>query len=57
MAKKKTKETFLTKTPQEIHQQLNACINCILEKECENVKPFPINLTECCDKYVKTIFQ
>lgn len=48
---KKTKQIINKITPQEYHQQLNACINCIYENIC--TLPFPINLTECCEKYKK----
>lgn len=44
-------------TPQEHHEKLNACINCVYELTCENILPFPINLDECCDKYKKTEFK
>lgn len=40
-------------TPQEVHDQLTACINCIYENTCKDVFPFPLNLCECCDKYIK----
>lgn len=53
MAKKKQIKIL---TPQEFHEQLNACINCIYENECETEHPFPLNLCECCDKYVKINF-
>lgn len=48
---KKTKQIINKITPQEYHQQLNACINCIYENIC--TLPFPINLSECCEKYKK----
>ena len=53
---KKTKPTERILTPQERHEELNACINCVFEDFCVNVLPFPINLGECCDKYKKTKF-
>ena len=50
--KKKIKEIIIT--PQQRHQELNACINCVFENECKTPLPFPICLEECCDKYRKT---
>ena len=40
-------------TPQERHEQLNACINCEFEEKCNKVLPFPINLEDCCTDYKK----
>lgn len=37
----------------EIHEQLNACINCVFENKCGHTLPFPINLCDCCDEYLK----
>lgn len=54
MAKKKITENILT--PEQHHQQLNACINCIYEDYCSNMLPFPVNLYDCCEKYQKTKF-
>ena len=42
-------------TPQEIHEQLNACINCVYEDNCEDMLPFPLNLCEHCEKFKKVI--
>lgn len=53
---KKTKNTERILTPQERHEELNACINCVFEMICEIVFPFPINLDECCEKYEKREF-
>lgn len=55
MAKKKPVENVLT--PEQHHQQLNACINCVFEDYCSNMLPFPLNLDECCDKYQKIKFE
>jgi hypothetical protein len=52
---KKIKE--ITITPQQRHQELNACINCVFENECKTLLPFPICLEECCDKYRKTEYK
>ena len=49
---KKTKMTKID-TPQEVHEKLFACINCVYEKECLNVFPFPLNLCDCCERYKK----
>ena len=56
MAKKK-KTAEVTITPQQRHQELNACINCIHEDKCDNPLPFPINLEDCCDDYKKKEFK
>ena len=40
-------------SPKEHYEQLNACINCIYENECNEQLPFPLNLCEHCSKYVK----
>lgn len=37
----------------EIHEQLNACINCVFENKCGHTLPFPMNLCDCCDEYLK----
>lgn len=42
---------YNTIIPQTHHQKLNACINCENENIC--TLPFPINLSECCEKYKK----
>lgn len=54
MKKKKINEEV--KTPRQIHDELNACINCVFEDVCETVLPFPINLDECCERYEKKEF-
>ena len=51
MPKKKENKIL---TPQEVHDQLMACINCIYENTCKDIFPFPLNLSECCNKYIKT---
>ena len=53
MKKKTIKEII---TPQEHHEKLNACINCVFEDVCETVLPFPIKLDECCERYEKKEF-
>lgn len=53
--KKKISENIIT--PQQRHQELNACINCVFENECKTLLPFPICLEECCDKYKKTEYK
>jgi hypothetical protein len=50
---KKNKQKPILLTPQEYHEQLNACINCIHENNCTNLLPFPLNLSECCQHYQK----
>lgn len=54
MAKKKIVEDI--KTPEQIHEELFACINCKYEKECLHVFPFPLNLCEKCVDYIKKDF-
>ena len=49
----KKKQDIHILTPEEIHEQLFACINCKFEGKCENILPFPIRLCEKCDKYEK----
>lgn len=55
MMKKKNKIEIIT--PEQRHELLNACINCVFELNCKNVLPFPINLDECCELYQKTEFK
>ena len=52
MKKKKTTEEI--KSPKQIHEELNACINCVFEDTCATVLPFPVNLYDCCNNYEKT---
>lgn len=51
MAKKNTIEEI--KTPEKIHEELFACINCEFENECEYILPFPLNLCEKCLNFKK----
>lgn len=51
MAKKKTIEEI--KTPEKIHEELFACINCEFENECKYILPFPLNLCEKCLNFKK----
>ena len=41
------------KTPKEIHDELFACINCVFEDKCDKILPFPINLCNKCEDYIK----
>lgn len=50
MSKKQDNEII---TSIEIHNKLEACINCEYELECTDILPFPINLCDRCDKYKK----
>ena len=50
MSKKRDNEIT---TPIEIHNNLEACINCEYELECTDILPFPINLCDKCIKYKK----
>lgn len=52
----KTKSTERILTPQEQHEEIQACINCVFEMMCEIVLPLPLNLDECCEKYEKREF-
>ena len=53
MSKKQNNEII---TPIEIHNNLEACINCEYELECTDILPFPINLCDKCSKYKKCSF-
>lgn len=53
---KKTKTTERIPTPQERHEELQSCINCVFEMMCDILFPFPTNLDECCEKYEKRKF-
>lgn len=48
---KKTK--IKVKSLEEIYQELFACINCVFELNCNKVLPFPINLCNKCEDYIK----
>jgi hypothetical protein len=50
MSKKQDKEII---TSIEIHNKLEACINCEHELECTDILPFPDNLCDTCIKYKK----
>ena len=52
---KKLKIPILTE--EDIHNSLFACINCKYENTCTEQLPFPMNLCEKCDKYVKINFK
>lgn len=41
---------------EEIHNNLEACINCEYELECTDILPFPDNLCDKCSKYKKCSF-
>lgn len=41
----------------EYHNQLFACINCIYDKACAVHLPFPLELSECCERYVKADYR
>lgn len=49
--------SFDTFNAEEHHERLNACINCVYELTCKTALPFPINLEQCCDKYMKSEFK
>lgn len=54
MGKKKQKEVvYDSLSPEEYYNKLNACINCVNEDKCS--LPFPINLCESCENYIKVI--
>lgn len=40
------------KFEQEKFEQPKACITCKLENTCEHKHIFPLDLCECCDKYI-----
>lgn len=51
MSKNKINKEFIT--PEKIHEVLFACINCVFEDKCEKILPFPINLCDKCENYIK----
>ena len=42
-----------TRSKQEEFKQPKACITCKLENTCKHKHLFPLDLCECCDKYIK----
>lgn len=49
----KKKESIEVLSTEEIHNKLEACINCEHELECTDMLPFPDNLCDRCIKYKK----
>ena len=47
------KKKEILPTPQELYENLNACINCVFEENCTEQLPFPLNMCEHCEKYIK----
>ena len=41
------------RTKQEEFKPSKACITCKLENACKHKYLFPLDLCECCDKYIK----
>lgn len=50
------KKEIIKETPLDVHNRLEACINCIYEDYCTNILPFPVNIYDKCDKYKKRAF-
>lgn len=49
----KKRKTIDIKSPEEVYAKLFACINCVYEFNCEDILPFPLNLCDCCERYIK----
>lgn len=49
------KKDIIKETSLEVHNNLEACINCEYELECTDILPFPDNLCDKCIKYKKRL--
>ena len=53
METEESQEEFKRICEQEKFEQPKACITCKLENTCKHKHEFPLDLCECCDKYIK----